>query len=64
MARLLGVRLLKLDATVVIAPADVTAPTSVGGSLAEAVQRIDEGAALLAEARRPGPSSRVGPQPR
>ena len=81
MARLLGIRLLKLDATVVIVPADVTAPSprhtsrprtharslgvppdrsgAVGGRLAEAVQRINEGAAILAESRRPVPLSRV-----
>jgi hypothetical protein len=81
-ARLLGVRLLRLNATVVIAPADVTAQPSarhdsrprtrtrplgvppsrsapVGGGLAQAVQRIDESAAILAEARRPVPASRV-----
>lgn len=74
MARLLGIRLLKLDATVVIVPADATAPQFaphdsrpptrprssgppsagvVSGSLADAVQRINEGAAILDEARRP-----------
>lgn len=75
LARLLGIRLLKLDATVVIVPADVTAPSSaarvsplpavapspralpdrqpagVGGGLAEAIRRIDEGAAILAAVR-------------
>ncbi len=72
-ARLLGIRLLALDATVVIVPADVTAPSAArqprlrasarsngvtpvrsgtnGRGLAEAVRRIDEGAAILAEAR-------------
>lgn len=82
-ARLLGIRLLKLDATVVIAPAEVTMPSStphevpsrlparsldaapnrsgeIGGGLAEAVRRIDEGAAILAEARHPLHPSRVG----
>jgi hypothetical protein len=77
MARLLGVRLLTLDATVVLVPADVTAPSSaphdspthtparfagvpparsgiVGGGLADAVRSINEGAELLAEARRNG----------
>jgi hypothetical protein len=71
-ARLLGIRLLKLDATVAIVPADVTAPSAArheprvrapgrsngvplarsapaGRGLAEAVRRIDEGAAILAE---------------
>lgn len=81
MARLLGIRLLKLDATIVVVPADVTArpaaphasprpalapapapampparrPGTVGGGLAEAVRRIDEGAAILAEVRRTAP---------
>jgi hypothetical protein len=72
-ARLLGLRLLTLEATVVVAPAEVTAPTSArhvtqphatarsdgvpperAGAvrgLAEAVRRIDEGAAILAEVR-------------
>lgn len=66
-ARLLGLRLLTIDATVVLAPAEVTAPSSAthdppqrtsGRSsrhvLAEAVRSIDEGAELLAEARRNG----------
>jgi hypothetical protein len=75
LARVLGVRLLTLDATVVLVPADVTAPSSAphdpplrasarplgvpptrsgaaGRSLAEAVRSINEGAELLAEARR------------
>jgi hypothetical protein len=71
-ARLLRIRLLRLDATVVIAPADVTmrrsapaavrraartsppAPSGPSGrrGLAEAVRTIEEGAAILAEARR------------
>jgi hypothetical protein len=73
-ARLLGIRLLTLEANVVIAPAEVTVPWAgsndpshrslarcssvpparsgaIGGGLAEAVRSIDEGAALLAEAR-------------
>jgi hypothetical protein len=71
-ARLLGLRLLTLDATVVVVPAEVTTPTPTGGgtqpraparsdgappergavgSLSEAVRRIDEGAAILAEVR-------------
>jgi hypothetical protein len=73
-ARLLGIRLLTLDANVVISPAEVTVPSArsndsshrpparssslpparsgaIGGGLAEAVRSIDEGAALLAEAR-------------
>jgi hypothetical protein len=72
-ARVLGLRLLTLEATVVVVPAEVTASArSSGGaqlraparsdgapparaeavrSLAEAVRRIDEGAAILAEVR-------------
>jgi hypothetical protein len=75
LARLLGIRLLKLDATVVVVPAQVAAPSSapqdrrpvasrgaaparpvaIGGGLAAAVRSIDEGAEILAEARRDGP---------
>jgi hypothetical protein len=66
-ARLLGLRLLTIDAIVVLAPAEVTAPSSAAHDppqrtsgrssrhvLAEAVRSIDEGAELLAEARRNG----------
>jgi hypothetical protein len=76
-ARLLGIRLLTIDATVVLAPAHVTAPplaaedppqrasvrssrisrnrsAATGRGLAEAVQSINEGVELLAEARRDG----------
>jgi hypothetical protein len=66
-ARLLGIRLLSIDATVVLAPADITAAASTAPdppqrtsgrssrhALAEAVRSIDEGAELLAEARRNG----------
>jgi hypothetical protein len=76
-ARLLGLRLLTLDATVVISPAQVTSPSSTvhraprdrvprssGASpgrsvaarpgLAQAVQSINEAAAVLAETRRDG----------
>jgi hypothetical protein len=75
-ARLMGIPLLKVEATVVLAPAGLTAPTSAprvlpirssaqssrtarrsgvpGQGLAEAVRRIDEGAELLAKARRNG----------
>ena len=78
MARLLGIRLLTLDATVALVPANVTARTSsrgvspartpprpasvpptrsgaTGRGLADAVRTINEGAELLAEARRNGP---------
>jgi hypothetical protein len=79
-ARLLGLPILKVDATVVLAPAGLTAPTSAArdlpigsssrpsraaltrsgdsrGGLAEAVRTINEGAELLAEARRNGSSA-------
>jgi pyridoxal biosynthesis lyase PdxS len=77
-ARLLGLRLLTLEATVVVVPAEVTAPAhtidgtpraparsdgvpperaGAAGSLAEAVRRIDEGAAILAEVRAARPRS-------
>jgi hypothetical protein len=54
-ARLLGIPLLRLDATVVLMPAAITAPSSahaVGNGLAEAVRRISDGAEVLAEVRR------------
>jgi hypothetical protein len=76
-ARVLGIRLLTLDATVVLVPADVQAPSAARGDasarttarpsgiparsgaaglgLADAVRSINEGAELLAEARRNGP---------
>jgi hypothetical protein len=76
LARLLGIRLLKLDATVLVSPAEVTAssrprpevrtsprrsevssaPTgaAAGRGLADAVRSINEGAEILAEARRNG----------
>jgi hypothetical protein len=77
-ARLLGIRLLTLDATIALVPADLTARTSsrgaspagppprpaslppaqagaTGRGLADAVRSINEGAELLAEARRNGP---------
>jgi hypothetical protein len=75
-ARLLGIPLLKIEATVVLAPAGLTTTPSdrwIGSSarptrgvstrsgasregLAEAVRTINEGAELLAEARRNGSS--------
>lgn len=74
MGRVLGLRLLKLNAVVVSVPADVTSPASVARAgrprptfdgtparssngrsrLAEAVRTIDEGAEILAVARRNG----------
>jgi hypothetical protein len=53
-ARLLGLPLLRLDATVVLMPAAITAPTSAlagGNGLAEAVRSINDGAAVLAQVR-------------
>lgn len=75
LARVLGIRILKVDTTVVVAPADISAASSLPGHpstlylprtagipanrsiptghrLAEAVQRLNEGAELLATARR------------
>ena len=74
LARLLGIRLLKLDATVLVGPADVTGSSgpralrvlpaghhsvpraqmnaAAGRGLADAIRNINEGAELLAEARR------------
>lgn len=65
LARVLGLRLLTLEATVVLAPADVVAnaaarpsgrgprpPRVVGRGLAEAARTIDQGSEVLAEARR------------
>jgi hypothetical protein len=57
--------LLRLEATVVLAPVEVTAPSSApyrplarpraaGDGLADAVRSLNEGAELLAEARRNG----------
>jgi hypothetical protein len=54
-ARLLGIPLLRLDATVVLMPAAITAPSSAlaaGNGLAEAVRSINDGAEVLAQVRR------------
>jgi hypothetical protein len=53
-ARLLGIPLLRLDATVVLMPAAITAPSSIapGNGLAEAVRSINDGAEVLAQVRR------------
>jgi hypothetical protein len=74
LGRVIGIRLLVLNATIVVVPADVAAPTSppgdrpgrpstqaagiapprsgpIGGGLAEAIRSINEGAAILAQAR-------------
>ena len=74
MGHVLGLRLLKLDALIVLTPAEVAPPSSAARAgrprpsststparsasgrsrLAEAVRNIDEGAEILAEARRTG----------
>ena len=54
-ARLLGLPLLRLDATVVLMPATITARPSAlagGNGLAEAVRSINDGAEVLAKVRR------------
>jgi hypothetical protein len=55
-ARLLGLPLLRLDATVALMPAALTAPSAVasGNGLAEAVRSINDGAEVLAQVRRDG----------
>jgi hypothetical protein len=56
-ARLLGIPLLRLDATVVLMPAAIRAPSSAlaaGNGLAEAVRSINDGAEVLAQVRRNG----------
>jgi hypothetical protein len=56
-ARLLGLPLLRLDATVVLMPAAITTPSSAiaaGDGLAEAVRSINDGAEVLAKVRRNG----------
>ena len=53
-ARLLGIPLLRLDATVALMPATITAPSSAvaaGNGLAEAVRSINDGAEVLAQVR-------------
>jgi hypothetical protein len=49
-ARLLGIPLLQLDATVVLMPAAL----ATGNGLAEAVRSINDGAEVLAQLRRNG----------
>ena len=56
-ARLFGMPLLRLDATVVLMPAAITAPSSAlarGNGLAEAVRSINDGAEVLAQVRENG----------
>ena len=53
-ARLLGIPLLRLDATVVLMPSAITtraSPLAPGDGLAEAVRSINDGAELLAQVR-------------
>lgn len=53
-ARLLGIPILRLDATVVLMPAAISAPSSAvgtGNGLAEAVRSINDGAEVLAQLR-------------
>ena len=53
-ARLLGLPLLRLDATVVLMPAAITAPSSAlasGNGLADAVRSINDGREVLAQVR-------------
>jgi hypothetical protein len=54
-ARLFGIPLLRLDATVAVIPGTLRLSSSsvaAGDSLADAVRRINDGAEVLAEARR------------
>ena len=54
-ARLLGIPLLRLEATLALMPATITtssSPLSAGNGLAEAVRSINDGAEVLAEVRR------------
>jgi hypothetical protein len=56
-ARLLGIPLLRLDATVVLMPTAITTrspPLAAGDGLAEAVRSINDGAEMLAQVRRNG----------
>jgi hypothetical protein len=56
-ARLLGIPLLRLDATVVLMPAAITTSSSAfatGNGLAEAVRSINDGAEVLDQLRRNG----------
>jgi hypothetical protein len=53
-ARLLGIPLLRLNATVVLMPAAITTPSSAfaaGDGLAEAVRSINDGEEILAQVR-------------
>ena len=55
--RLLGIPLLRLDTTVALIPAAITASSSAlaaGNGLADAVRSINDGADVLAQVRRNG----------
>lgn len=54
-ARLLGIPLLRLDATLALMPATITpssSPLGAGDGFAEAVRYLNDGAGVLAEIRR------------
>jgi hypothetical protein len=54
-ARLLGISLLRLEATIALMPAAISAPSSplgAGNGLADAVRCINDGAEVLAGVRR------------
>ena len=56
-ARLLGLPVLRLDATVVLMPAAIStspSPVAVGNGLVDAVRSINEGAEVLGRVRRDG----------
>lgn len=58
-ARLLGIPLLRVEATVALMPASITAyspAVAAGDGLAEAVRSINDGAEVLAQVRRDGRS--------
>lgn len=56
-ARLLGIPLLRLDATIALVPATLTTRSSglaVGNGLDDAVRSINDGAEILAQVRQNG----------
>ena len=64
-ARVLGIPLLRLDATIALMPAAITAPSSglaTGNGLVEAVRSINEGAEVLAQVRRNRPAMSASTQ--
>jgi hypothetical protein len=65
-ARLLGLPLLRLDATVVLMPATITrspSPVGIGNGLAEAVRSINDGAEVLGQVRRAGRANSAARRP-